>query len=603
MGAVSSGKVRYGSDVAVAVLRALELPFVALNPGASFRGLHDSLVNFDEGRRLGDPEIIQCTHEEIAVAVAHGYAKAAGRPMAAALHDVVGLQHASMAVFNAWCDHAPMLLLGGTGPMEQELRRPWIDWVHTALVQGQVVRDIVKWDDQPASHAGVVESLARAHRIMSSEPTGPVYVCLDVGLQEQDIEGTDPDLIWAVEAGRPITAPAGDPAALRVIAAALRSARWPVILAGSVGRSEAGFATLEELAARWAIPVIDLGNRLNLSSTHPMNLSGADREVLARADVVLALDVKDLSGPLAPLSGGAGSTSPDAGRARLFAISLEDYAISSWVMDYQRLVPVELAVAADSASALAFLLDEMSPPEQGGDQARRATGQPGRGSEGVDARRQEVGEWHARLRRQFREQAEAHVGERPIAPAELALRLAEVLEGRDFLLANGDLRGWMGRLLTLDRPRQHLGSSGGAGLGYGIGATIGACLATRDTDTIVLDVQSDGDLMFVPGGLWTLAHHRLPALVVVYNNRSYFNDEEHQYRMADHRGRDRTRAVIGTRIEDPVINFARLAESMGVVGFGPVEEGEALPATLAEAVDLVTRERRPVLVDVVTQNR
>jgi thiamine pyrophosphate-dependent acetolactate synthase large subunit-like protein len=347
--------------------------------------------------------------------------------------------------------------------------------------------------------------------------------------------------------------------------------------------------------------VLDLGNRLNLSSTHPMNLSGADREVLARADVVLALDVKDLSGPLAPLSGVAtGTAAGGASRSRLFSISLEDYAISSWIMDYQRLVPVELAVGADTASALPALLHELGRPGGAGRSSRRTAGE---GSDGVDTRRAEVSEWHARLRQGFRQQAEAHVGERPIAPAELGLRLAEVLSGRDFLLANGDLRGWMGRLLALRRPRQHLGSSGGAGLGYGIGATIGACLATRGTDTMVVNVQSDGDLMFVPGGLWTLAHHRLPALVVVYNNRSYFNDEEHQYRMADHRGRDRTRAVIGTRIEDPAIDFARLAESMGVVGLGPVEDGEALEATLADAVRRVEEERRPVLVDVVTQNR
>lgn len=603
MSAMGSGKVRYGSDVAVSVLRALEVPFVALNPGASFRGLHDSLVNFDDGGHYGNPEIIECTHEEIAVACAHGYAKAAGRPMAAALHNVVGLQHASMAVFNAWCDHAPILLLGGTGPMDPELRRPWIDWVHTALVQGQVVRDIVKWDDQPASHAGVVQSLARAQRIMLSEPTGPVYVCLDVALQEQDIEGTDPDLDWALEAARPVTAPAGDPAALKAIADALRAARWPVVLAGSVGRSEAGFATLEELAGRWAIPVLDLGNRLNLSSTHPMNLSGADREVMSRADVVLALDVKDLSGPLAPLSGVLAGAPVGGSRTRLFTISLEDYAVSSWVMDYQRLVPVELAVAADAPSALGVLLDQLGQPGERSESGRGSGRATGEGSGEVEARRQEVSEWHARLRRGFRQEAEAHVGERPIAPAELGLRLAQVLEGRDFLLANGDLRGWMSRLLPLNRPRQHLGSSGGAGLGYGIGATIGACLATRGTETMVVNVQSDGDLMFVPGGLWTLAHHRLPALVVVYNNRSYFNDEDHQYRMADHRGRDRTRAVIGTRIEDPVIDFARLAESMGVVGLGPVEDGETLEATLAEAVRRIEEERRPVLVDVVTQNR
>lgn len=581
-------KVRYGSDLAVALLRALEVPFIALNPGASFRGLHDSLVNFNRDGGPGDPEIIQCTHEEIAVAIAHGYAKAKGQPMAVALHDIVGLQHASMAVFNAWCDHVPVLLLGGTGPMDPERRRPWIDWVHTALVQGTVVRDIVKWDDQPSSHAGVVESLARAQRVMLSEPTGPVYVCLDVGLQEEDIEGTDPDIAWAVEAGRPTTAPSGDPAALRTMATALREARWPVLLAGAVGRSEAGFTALETLAERWALPVLDLGNRLNVSSTHAMNLSGADGEVLARADVVIALDVKDLSGPLSGLSQPAASGAGTGGspRPRLFSVSLEDFALSSWVMDYQRLVPTEMAVAADSAAVLVALLDLLGSP-----------------GEAVEARRQEVAEWHARLRHSFRQEAQRRVGEQPIAPAELALALDEVLGKEDFLLANGDLRGWMGRLLALSRPRQYLGGSGGAGLGYGIGATIGACLATRGTGTLVVDVQPDGDLMFVPGGLWTLAHHRLPALIVVYNNRSYFNDEEHQHRMADHRGRDRARAVIGTRIEEPVIDFARLAESMGVMGLGPVEEGERLVATLAQAVRHIRQERRPVLVDVVTQNR
>ncbi|MDR7523659.1 MAG: thiamine pyrophosphate-binding protein, partial [Armatimonadota bacterium] len=149
-GGSTGGRPLYGSDLVVDVLRALGVEYAALNPGATFRGLHDSLVNYGGNRR---PQIIQCCHEEIAVAVAHGYTKAAGRPMAAIVHDVVGLQHASMAIFNAWCDRVPLLVLGGTGPMAAEQRRPWIDWIHTALVQGQAVRDYVTWDDQPASLA------------------------------------------------------------------------------------------------------------------------------------------------------------------------------------------------------------------------------------------------------------------------------------------------------------------------------------------------------------------------------------------------------------------------------------------------------------------
>ncbi len=183
----------YGSDLVVDVLRALGIEYAVLNPGATFRGLHDSLVNYGGNER---PELIQCCHEEIAVAVAHGYAKAAGRPCAAVLHDVVGLQHASMAIFNAWCDRVPVLLLGGTGPMAVERRRPWIDWIHTALVQGTLVRDYVKWDDQPASLASIPEAIVRGYRIAVTEPQGPVYVCLDADLQEAPIAEPVPRGPW-----------------------------------------------------------------------------------------------------------------------------------------------------------------------------------------------------------------------------------------------------------------------------------------------------------------------------------------------------------------------------------------------------------------------
>src|SRR5437016_11831401 len=164
------GDAQYGSDLIVDALRALGIEYAALNPGATFRGLHDSLVNYGGNER---PGIIQCCHEEIAVAVAHGYAKAAGKPMAAIVHDVVGLQHASMAIFNAWCDRTPILVMGGTGPMNTSKRRPWIDWIHTALVQGNWVRDFVKWDDQPVGIEAIPSSMMRGYRIAMSDPTGP----------------------------------------------------------------------------------------------------------------------------------------------------------------------------------------------------------------------------------------------------------------------------------------------------------------------------------------------------------------------------------------------------------------------------------------------
>jgi acetolactate synthase I/II/III large subunit len=184
-------EARFGSDVAADTLRALDIPYIALNPGASFRGLHDSLVN-----RLGNerPTMLLCLHEEHAVAIAHGWAKVTGRAMAAAVHSNVGLMHATMAVFNAWCDRMPLLLVGATGPVDADKRRPWIDWIHTARDQGALVRGYVKWDDQPASPAATREALVRAKWIAETAPRGPVYVNLDAGMQEAELAAPLPPL-------------------------------------------------------------------------------------------------------------------------------------------------------------------------------------------------------------------------------------------------------------------------------------------------------------------------------------------------------------------------------------------------------------------------
>lgn len=575
---------RYGSDVMAALIRALGVPYVALNPGASFRGLHDSLVNF---AAAGGPELIECTHEEISVAVAHGYAKATGRPMAAAIHDVVGLQHASMAIFNAWCDRVPVLLYGGTGPMDIAKRRPWIDWIHTALVQGNLIRDFVKWDDQPASLASLADSVYRAWRLALTEPAGPTYVCFDGALQEDPLpDGYIPEIPDPARYA-PGSPPAPHPEALRTLAEAIRQARFPVIIADHVGRSEEGFHALAALSERWAIAVLDRGGRLNLPTTHPMNLTGDKRAVLARADLVLGLDVRDLFGDLSSIDRVRRTTRPlIADTTRVFAIGVQDYGVRSWTSDFQRLMATEQSLLADTRVALPQLLEVLGPPPAA-----------------IDARRREIASWHQRLRTEWREAAERAAGERPIALSTLALALEESLGSRPFVLANGNLEDWTHRILALTQPRQYLGESGGGGLGYGIGAAIGAALAWRNTDTVVVDIQSDGDLMFTPGGLWTLAHHRLPVLVVMFNNRSYYNSEEHQLNMARHRERDAGRAGIGTQIVDPPIDYARLAESMGVVGIGPVERSEDLPAALARGIETVTQERRPVLIDVITQAR
>ena len=185
----------FGSDVVAETLRALDIPYIALNPGASYRGLHDSLVNY-----LGNetPQMLLCLHEESAIAIAHGYAKVTGRAMATAVHSNVGLMHGTMAIFNAWCDRMPVIVLGATGPVDAPHRRPWIDWIHTARDQGALVRGYTKWDDQPASPAAAREAVLRAAWIANTAPCGPVYVNLDAGMQEAKL----PEPLPPIETGR-----------------------------------------------------------------------------------------------------------------------------------------------------------------------------------------------------------------------------------------------------------------------------------------------------------------------------------------------------------------------------------------------------------------
>jgi len=577
------GDAEYGSDLIVDVLRALDIEYAALNPGATFRGLHDSLVNYGGNER---PELIQCCHEEIAVAVAHGYAKAAGKPMAAILHNVVGLQHASMAIFNAWCDRVPILLMGGTGPMAVEKRRPWIDWIHTALVQGQAVRDYVKWDDQPASLASIPEAMIRGYRIATTEPKGPVYVCFDAELQEMPL--SDPVPVPDVARYAPPSPMQASAGALDAVAALLHAAERPVIIAEYLGRNAAAVDALVQLADLLAAPVIDLygHGRFNFPSTHPLDLTGAEKDLLASADVVLALDVQDLYGALAHSDRLTRRSEPILPKsAKVIHITLSDPAIRSWVTSYQRLVPTDVPILADTGVALPALvarLDELVPDAAG----RRA-------------RYERLRAKHEALRREAWTRCEESWNDRPIAPSRLASEVWEALRNEDWVLGNGTLDGWARTLWEWTRPDQYLGYSGGAGLGYGAGASIGVALAHRGTGRVCVDLQPDGDLLYTPSAIWTAAHHQIPVLFVMCNNRSYFNDEDHQAVVARARHRPVENRVVGIRIEGPPVDFAGMARAFGAHGDGPVEDPALIAPALRRALRVVKEDRRPAVVDVV----
>jgi thiamine pyrophosphate-dependent acetolactate synthase large subunit-like protein len=569
------------------MLQACGIVYAACNPGASFRGLHDSIVNYG-GNCM--PELIECCHEEISVAIAHGYAKATGTPMAALLHNIVGLQHASMALFNAWCDRAPVLALGGTGPMDSTQRRPWIDWIHTALVQGTLVRDYVKWDDQPHSLASVPESFLRAYRLAQTDPQGPVYVCYDAGIQEEILR--DPLPLPDPRRYAPPAPPQAHPEALERVADLLVQAQQPVAIADLMGRHPEAVKSLVQLAELLAMPVIDRGGRFNFPNTHSLDATDAESEVLASADVVLALDVLDLFGALGSVDKATRTFQPFMSpQTTIIHITMGDFLVRSWAADYERLPAVDLPIAADTAVALPHLFT-LCQERLGASAAHRIT-----------ARAAHLKTQHQARRQRWQQAARAAHAQRPIAVSTAVAEIWEVIKHEDWALVNNAVGAWTRRLWDWKHPACYLGKSGGAGLGYGMGAALGGVLAHRHQNKMCINLQADGDLLFTPSALWTAAHHRLPLLVVMFNNRSYYNSEEHALELARVRERPLANAGIGTRLDDPPVNFAQLAQAYGLYGEGPITTPEAIRPALQRALRVVKDEGTLALVDIVMQPR
>ncbi|MFC1814804.1 thiamine pyrophosphate-binding protein [Thermodesulfobacteriota bacterium] len=577
----SDFQARYGSDVMADMLRILDIKYAAINPGSTYRGLHDSIVN-----HLGNnkPEIILCNHEGIAVSMAHGYGKVAGRPIAAMVHNVVGLLHSTMAIYNAWLDEAPMIVIGATGPMDIEKRRPRIDWIHTAMIQGNVVRDYVKWDDQPSSLAGVPDSFIRAHQIATTDPQGPVYVCLDAGLQEEIITAEVP--LPSVERHPNPSPPQVDAATIDWVAKILVEATNPVVIADYMGRNPEAVAVLVELAELLALPVIDVGGRFNFPNTNPLDLTGAETELLQEADVVLALDVHNLYKYLTTTDRNArrsGNIIPE--KCFIIHLSVQHLPVKSWSQSYGKLVTIDLPVTADTALALPVLtaachdlLTEQKRVE-------------------LLKRFDRLKIRHEALRQEWQTEADNEQDKSPIHLSWLAKQLWEFIKDEDWaLVSNGD-RGWSRRLWDWEKPYQYIG---GAGLGCGPGHAVGAALAHKPEGRLCIDFQPDGDLLFTPAAMWTAAHHHIPLLIIMNNNRTYFNSERHQEITAKTRERPVQDKGIGTRIEDPPVDYASLARGFGIHGVGPIENPIDLRPALEEAIRFVKDKKQAALVDVVT---
>jgi len=551
---------QFGSDVVAETLRALVLPYIALVPGASFRGLHDSLVNFLGNR---DPKLLLCLHEEHAVAIAHGYAKVTGRPMAVALHSNVGLFHATMAIFNAWCDRMPVLILGATGPVDAAKRRPWIDWIHTARDQGAVVRPYVKWDDQPASAEAARESLLRAMWHACSAPQAPVYVNLDAEMQEAPLSAALPGIEAARYAPRVESAPSAEH--IREAAAMLLAARYPLILMGRVSREPAAWSARVALAEALNARVLtDLKVGAAFPTDHPLHvgapsvlLSADAAKAIAASDVILSLDWVDLAGALKTAFEGEPS-------ARVIQVSLDHILHGGWSMDYQGLPPIDLFIAAEPDVAAPLLLAAIAPRQVVGalptpDDAFLPGKRAFSAARGDDGR---------------------------IATDDIAVVLRKVIGERPTSLSHLPL-SWNGASWPFRHPLDFLGSDGGGGIGAGPGIAVGAALALKGSGRLSVAVCGDGDFLMGATALWTAAHYRIPLLLIVANNRSFYNDEVHQERVARMRDRPVENKWIGQRIDDPEVDLAAIGRAQGAKGWGPIESLDALAAALEHAVRAV----------------
>jgi acetolactate synthase-1/2/3 large subunit len=575
-----------GGDFMVDVFKTLDIDYLSMNCASSFRGLHEAVINHAGNSK---PEILNCPHEDIAVHLAQGYAKIAGKPMAMICHGVVGLQHATMAMYNAWCDRVPVIVLGGN-IVEANKRAPGAEWVHSAIDPAAIVRDYVKWDDQPTSLQHFAESAVRACKIAVTPPMGPVMLSLDAELQENPI--SEPESLRIPKYAR-VVPPQGDSGALAETAKLLVAAENPVIICDRYARTPAGMGRLIELAETLQCAVVDNAGRMNFPSRHPLNHSFRRGTVIPQADVILALEVNDIWGTLNAFSDRIVRTSRPVTKkgAKIITLGSRDLYMKSNYQDFGRYQEVDLAIAGDGEASLPALTEQINRLI---DEGRKAA---------YEAR----GKKYAAARLAMIEQAksDATLGwdASPITTARMCAEVYAQIKDEDWSLVGNAIRNlWPHRLWDIKKPYQWNGGSGGAGVGYNLPASLGAALANKPHGRLTVAFGGDGDFLFNPGTLWTAAHHRIPMLYIVHNNRAYHQEYMYLQAMAARHGRGIEKADIGTTIKDPNVDYATVARGMGAHGEGPVVDPNDLAPALRRAIAAV-KAGQPAVVDVVTDPR
>jgi len=575
-----------GGDFMVDVLKKLGIEYVTQTPANTFRGLHEAIINYGGNK---SPELLSCTHEEIAVAMAHGYVKIEGKPLAVMVQSTVGLQHAAMALYNAYCDQAPIYMILGNS-VDATKRLFSFEWDHAAIDPSVIVRDYIKWDDQPGSLQHFAESAIRAYRIAMTPPMGPVVLSLDSEMQENPIPA-HPAL--SIPPLTRVAAPQGDSGAVAETANLLVKAENPVIIADRLARSQEGMDRLVELAETLQCPVIDSGGRGNFPTRHPLCHTGRSGAVLAQADVILGLEVSDFFGTTHLLSDRIERRTRPITKpgVKTINISSSDLSPKGNNQGFQRFQAVDLTIAADGEATLPSLIEQV---KRGVDATRKTA---------FEARGKRLENSHHAMMEQWKSDATLGWDASPITLARLCAELYDQIQHDDWsLVGNGIRVSWPRRWWNFDKHYRWIGSSGGAGVGYNAPASLGAALANRKYGRLSVTIQGDGDLMMAPGTLWTAAHHNIPILYVMHNNRAWHQELMYVQAMCNRHGRGVENAHIGTTIDSPNIDFAMMAKSMGVYAEGPVVNPKDLAPALKRALAVV-RKGQPALVDVITDPR
>ena len=580
---------RPGSDFMVDVMKSLGIEYLVINAASSFRGLHESVLNYANNE---NPKILTCLHEEQAVALAHGYFKVSGKPMAMACHSTVGIQHSAMAVYNAWVDHVPIILIGGNH-MDGATRRVPVEWLHSAQDAARPIRDFIKWDDTPVSLTHFAESFARAYRIAMTPPMGPVAIMLDADLQEQGLDGDAPP----VPRKPTIVPPRGDDGAVEAAADMLVEADSPVLLADRAIQSETGMALLIELAELLQAPVLNRGGRLNFPNTHYLDHTLRSGAVIGGADVMLGLELSDVWGTVnrmldLPDREQVQRASPDV---RVITLGLGDSFTKSNYQDFSRYYEADLPISGEVEATLPALIEAVRKTMS---RSRRST----------IARREEG------LRKAYNETRQRNIDAArygwdasPVSTARICMEVWAQIKDREkdwgLVSGVGFWGNWPLRLWDMEKPHHYIGTSGAGGLGYGIPAAVGAALAHQEAGRFAVNLQSDGDMLYAPAALWTAAHHQVPLLTVMHNNRAYHQELMHVQRIAARRQRGVDGSIRpGNVFADPHVDFAAMAKSFGVWSSGPIEDPSEVGPAVAKAMDVVMQ-GEPALVDIVAQPR